>query len=343
MLRRLKIQGDPRRNLVFVLVVLALIAGRQAQGLSPTAPDFTMLSVRALGMGGAFTGLADDEQAVFYNPAGLAFQDSPRFGTSHSARHFPGETKNLDQLDADPTALVFPLGIPGGTMGYGFTILDEQGYDYLERNDEEYPQERLWGRSERNVYARSLGPFAFGLGRTSSHHRFSAPEAGEEWARWGEGPVLSTLARLFPWYSWGMSWQKEAFTRFNAGTLDESASDRKLSSLTTTRTGECTLIPGGMRYLRDVETRRFKFREAEGGKNIVKERRVFKGVEIPLGGNGAVRFGSYDGHATWGFTLDMAIWRFHWAKVDNLLPEIVGEGYPDKFTDFICYGSSWGL
>lgn len=32
-------------------------------------------SVRALGMGGAFYGLSDDEHALFYNPAGLSLYD----------------------------------------------------------------------------------------------------------------------------------------------------------------------------------------------------------------------------------------------------------------------------
>ena len=42
--------------------------------------------VRPLGMGGAFTGLSDDENAVFYNPAGLAYLDHhTRFGSLYES------------------------------------------------------------------------------------------------------------------------------------------------------------------------------------------------------------------------------------------------------------------
>ena len=34
----------------------------------------TLMGIRAIAMGGAFTGLADDPSAVFYNPAGLTQQ-----------------------------------------------------------------------------------------------------------------------------------------------------------------------------------------------------------------------------------------------------------------------------
>jgi long-chain fatty acid transport protein len=55
-----------------VLVVSLLVAnGAFASGFQVTAQ-----SARSMGMGLAMTGVADDASAIFYNPAGLAFQDT---------------------------------------------------------------------------------------------------------------------------------------------------------------------------------------------------------------------------------------------------------------------------
>jgi len=61
------------------MVVLTIPAPAQAQAQTPMRMR-TMVTLfdlesgaRPLGMGGAFTGLSDDENALFYNPAGLAY------------------------------------------------------------------------------------------------------------------------------------------------------------------------------------------------------------------------------------------------------------------------------
>ncbi|MBI3941340.1 MAG: outer membrane protein transport protein [Acidobacteria bacterium] len=55
------------------------------------------LGARAMGMGGAFVAIADDGSALFYNPAGIAFQDGTRMELDNLAvvglfRFFPSET-----------------------------------------------------------------------------------------------------------------------------------------------------------------------------------------------------------------------------------------------------------
>lgn len=52
-----------------VVLALALVAG-QAEG---AGFGFSEHNVRANGVGGAFTGIADDPSAIYYNPAGLGF------------------------------------------------------------------------------------------------------------------------------------------------------------------------------------------------------------------------------------------------------------------------------
>lgn len=76
--------------LLISFLLLIFSPGGYAQGDS-FANVAALLNIgvgaRPLGMGGAFVGLADDENAVFYNPAALAFLDA--FGiTSYASKQF---------------------------------------------------------------------------------------------------------------------------------------------------------------------------------------------------------------------------------------------------------------
>jgi long-chain fatty acid transport protein len=96
------------KKLVFFVVILTISATIYANGLSLNSPG-----PKALGMGGAFIGLADDPSAIYWNPAGLADQDTeilfavtdivpfanyewsyPAFGIEYDAKaemkHYPG-------------------------------------------------------------------------------------------------------------------------------------------------------------------------------------------------------------------------------------------------------------
>jgi len=54
---------------VFVVSSFLVVSGLWAGGWNNT-----LMGARALSLGGAFTGVADDPSAIFYNPAGLVFQ-----------------------------------------------------------------------------------------------------------------------------------------------------------------------------------------------------------------------------------------------------------------------------
>lgn len=68
-----------------LLVFSAGVAGAAAEEYANTAALFDMgVGARTLGMGGAFIGLADDENAALYNPAGLAFFEGGGINTTTS-------------------------------------------------------------------------------------------------------------------------------------------------------------------------------------------------------------------------------------------------------------------
>ncbi len=78
---------------VCLLLVLAVLASTAlVQGQARAQPMLTLFEleagVRAAGLGGAFAGLADDENAIFYNPAALAYlDDRARFSSLYES-HF---------------------------------------------------------------------------------------------------------------------------------------------------------------------------------------------------------------------------------------------------------------
>ena len=59
-----------RYFLVFVLTFFMLVSGLWAGGWNNT-----LMGARAMALGGAFVGLADDPSAIYHNPAGLVFQN----------------------------------------------------------------------------------------------------------------------------------------------------------------------------------------------------------------------------------------------------------------------------
>ncbi len=58
-----------KRAFAFLISLISIFTALQAGGWNNT-----LMGWRALGLGGAFVGVADDPSAIFYNPAGLVFQ-----------------------------------------------------------------------------------------------------------------------------------------------------------------------------------------------------------------------------------------------------------------------------
>ena len=73
--------------LLSTVLVLALVMPASSEQYSNVASIFDLgMGARPLAMGGAFVGLADDENALFYNPAGLAWAQGLSVLSSYEAR-----------------------------------------------------------------------------------------------------------------------------------------------------------------------------------------------------------------------------------------------------------------
>src|SRR5262245_8287058 len=78
-----------RRQILFVVLSLLAPAAALAQQASQVP-----VGVRAIGMGGAYSSIADDASAMFWNPAGLAWISSQELATTHAELFGSGTQDN---------------------------------------------------------------------------------------------------------------------------------------------------------------------------------------------------------------------------------------------------------
>jgi len=92
-----------------VLICVGLVSGSAFAGTDAAAFLKKGVGARALAMGGAFTSIADDTSAVYWNPAGLAKRQQYAFtamGASGASDKYPG------LKDIVPTHQFFALAVP---------------------------------------------------------------------------------------------------------------------------------------------------------------------------------------------------------------------------------------
>lgn len=73
----------PTGYLISALLVVGLALSSVAGDAGQESPFTVGLGARSLGMGGAFTSLADDASGLYYNPAGLALLESQEISAMH--------------------------------------------------------------------------------------------------------------------------------------------------------------------------------------------------------------------------------------------------------------------
>jgi hypothetical protein len=141
------------------LLALAAILWPAPSTATRYAGEFLRIGVgaRALGMGSAFAGLADDGTAAFWNPAGLATLDSREVTAMHAEQF--GSIVKYDFL-----SYTMPLGSPGkpkqalavSLIRLGVDeIPDTRGLDIIDVNGNgkfDYPEDRLIVDESRFVF-----------------------------------------------------------------------------------------------------------------------------------------------------------------------------------------------
>ncbi len=94
-----------RTTLITFLVIFAVGSSALANGLS-----LNSIGARALGMGGAFVGLANDGSAIYWNPAGLAGQESSVMGYFTGVMPLASYKMDAAGIDAKAESKLYPTG-----------------------------------------------------------------------------------------------------------------------------------------------------------------------------------------------------------------------------------------
>ena len=99
-------------KIIFTLVLIASAYGVNKTGT--TSAKFLSIGVgsNAVGMGGAYTAVADDATAMYWNPAGLSFHDTKEIYFNHA--------NWIADISFDYFGLTLPLN-PRSTLGFNIT------------------------------------------------------------------------------------------------------------------------------------------------------------------------------------------------------------------------------
>jgi len=290
------------------------------------------------------TAVSGDEQCIFYNPAGLAGVRAFRIGQSHSLRHFPGEIRNLDQLDADPVCIVHPLPI-GGVFANGFVLQGECGYDYMTRNELDFPQRNEWGIERYDAYALNATPWTkLGFSHRSNIYRTAGsadipsafspdnnemPSGRARSQHEGEGGCFGFIQTILPGVNFGYSSEK----------MDSDFIPEKGVTTKKVHTGWSIKPLPWIHFVIDNETNKTKTRINE---DITTNKSKHKnwGIELAIIPGVVCRYGSIDGNRTCGLSLGAGRFKLHYGEAKSLMPLIVGEDYPNRFKDVHLAGWS---
>lgn len=115
-----------------ILFVLLLFTGTEAYGQLIHRPE---VGARPLGMGGAYTAVADDANAIFYNPAGLGFLNNGGVSLMH------WRLASVSQMSLNHLSAYY--GVGPGTVGFSWT--------HQSAELEEGPMNRTSTMSENNM------------------------------------------------------------------------------------------------------------------------------------------------------------------------------------------------
>lgn len=137
-------QWMPRLTAMALAALLMPMAVWSNQSGTSTAQFLRIgQGTRAEGMGGAFTALANDAHALYWNPAGLAQISRRQIAVDH--------LEFIESITSQYAAFVLPFNQMGGSLGVGLTYVD---LGSIERRDATGAPES--GDNDVNAYAATL-------------------------------------------------------------------------------------------------------------------------------------------------------------------------------------------
>lgn len=135
-----------------IRVFLTVLLGACYTGPAWAAYDDAGVGARVVGLGNAYTAVADDVYSVYYNPAGLATLDRPQLGTTYS-RLFTGLSDNSNLQNS---FLAYASPIRRGTQGaYGLA------WNYFTL-DSLYKEMSMYGSYGRQLFPQAVPGALFG-------------------------------------------------------------------------------------------------------------------------------------------------------------------------------------
>src|SRR5947209_2338284 len=106
-----------KKLLIIAFAILSSVCHGFAEARFGQAADVQNIGAgaRSMAMGSAFTGLADDASAPYFNPAGMAFLDENQLMIMHAPLYLDSNYNYFSSAN--------PLGDKGGSIGLSDALL----------------------------------------------------------------------------------------------------------------------------------------------------------------------------------------------------------------------------
>ncbi|HVE15059.1 MAG TPA: PorV/PorQ family protein [Elusimicrobiota bacterium] len=173
---------------IFVALVAAAVSSREAAAApGSTAANFLEIGVapRPVALGQAFTGVADDVNAITYNPAGLAGLQRQELALTHN--------QYLEGIYQEYLAYAFPTA-RFGTVGLSVNMLRVSPFAGYDANDQRIADVTAQDTAIGAAYAYGLGPLSLGIAGYSLNSRLDDSRA--KGTSWDAGALWTPNKRL---------------------------------------------------------------------------------------------------------------------------------------------------
>jgi hypothetical protein len=227
---------------ISTLLILTLLLTLQAHAGESEFPLFKLgAGARAVGMGAAYTGVADDATAIFWNPAGMS-QIKSRFSLEFSNRLHFQSSKFLELYGVYSD-------IKYGAFGVGF--LSDQTSDILayDANFNYLDNFSAYQRAFIVGYAYSLTPINIGLSLTSVQAGLDPPQGKVSGS--GMTVTLGLLTRVTNYFKIGSTIRPGFSTKYD-NSKDDIPGNARLGFEISARTG-LTSPNDSLRYVLDLD------------------------------------------------------------------------------------------